>query len=111
MRCEIRPNERLTPRVRWPVTTDATFWNRLAEKYARQPVAYPDAFERKIAITKAQMQAQDVVLDIGCGTGSLALRLAPSAARIHGLDLSSEMIRIAEGKARAQQVDNVTFHV
>ncbi|MBC8067611.1 MAG: class I SAM-dependent methyltransferase [Deltaproteobacteria bacterium] len=93
------------------MTLDATFWNRLAEKYSRQPVANPDAFERKIAVTQALLTAQAAVLDIGCGTGSLALRLAPSAARVHGLDLSSEMIRIAEGKARAQQIDNVTFHV
>jgi len=75
------------------------------------PVDDPDAFERKIALTKAQLTPRDAVLDIGCGTGSLALRLAPSAAQVHGLDLSSAMIRIAEAKARAQGVDNVTFHV
>jgi ubiquinone/menaquinone biosynthesis C-methylase UbiE len=90
---------------------EAAFWNALAERYARQPVANPESFERKIAITKTSMTPQDVVLDIGCGTGSLALRLAPAAAHVHGLDLSSEMIRIARGKATAQGVDNVTFHV
>ena len=89
----------------------ATFWNNIAEKYSRKPVANPDAFERKIAITKSRMNAQDVLLDIGCGTGSLALRLAPHCAQIHGLDLSSEMIRIAKDKAASQQVSNVTFHV
>ncbi|MBW2687103.1 MAG: class I SAM-dependent methyltransferase [Deltaproteobacteria bacterium] len=36
--------------------------------------------------------------------------MAGSAAHVHGLDLSSEMIRIANGKAQAQKVDNVTFH-
>jgi arsenite methyltransferase len=99
------------PQLEPDVPTDAVFWNRLAEKYSRQPVANPDAFERKIAITKAKMGPHDVVLDIGCGTGSLALRLAPCAARVHGLDLSSEMIRIATEKASAQGVDNVAFHV
>jgi arsenite methyltransferase len=93
------------------VTTDATFWNNLAEKYAKQPVADTAAFERKIALTKSLMAPADVVLDIGCGTGSLALRLAPCAAQLHGLDLSSEMIRIARGKASAAGVTNVTFHV
>jgi len=89
---------------------NAAFWNGIAEKYAKQPVGNPDAFEAKIAITKSRMKPTDVVLDIGCGTGSLALRLAGSAAHVHGLDLSSEMIRIANGKAQAQKVDNVTFH-
>lgn len=91
--------------------TEAAFWNQLAEKYARQPVADPDAFERKIEITRSLVDRTATVLDIGCGTGSLALRLAPSCARVHGLDLSSEMIRIAEEKARAQGVENVSFHV
>ena len=90
---------------------DATFWNNLAERYAAQPVQDPDAFERKIAITQAQMRPDSVVLDIGCGTGSLALRLAESGAQVHGLDLSPEMIRIAHAKLAAQGSDNVTFHV
>lgn len=93
------------------MSNDAVFWNNLAEKYSRQPLADPEAFERKIAVTKARMKPGDVVLDIGCGTGSLALRLAPSAAHVHGLDLSSEMVRIANGKAAAQSVGNVSFHV
>lgn len=93
------------------MTADPTFWNKIAEEYARKPVDLPEAFERKIAITKARMSPQDVVLDIGCGTGSLALRLAPCGGHLHGLDVSSEMIRIARGKAEAQRADDVTFHV
>jgi arsenite methyltransferase len=93
------------------VNADATFWNQLAEKYSRQPLANPEAFERKIEITKSRMRPEHVILDIGCGTGSLAIRLAPSAAHVHGLDLSSDMLRIANDKVRAQAVRNVTFHV
>lgn len=93
------------------MTADAEFWNGLAERYAKQPVGNPEAFDRKIAITKSGMSPDDVVLNIGCGTGSLALRLAPDAAHVHGLDVSSEMVRIANDKARAQEVENVTFHL
>lgn len=93
------------------MTADAAFWNDIAEKYARKPVGDPAAFERKIAVTKSLMTPRDVVLDIGCGTGSLALRLAPRAAHVHGLDVSSEMIRIACEKRSAAEVMNVTFHV
>jgi len=93
------------------VTDAAAFWNQLAEKYASKPVANPSAFERKIEVTTSRITPRDVVLDVGCGTGSLALRLAPCAAHVHGLDLSSEMIRIARGKAGAAKVTNVTFHV
>jgi arsenite methyltransferase len=93
------------------VSANATFWNKLAEKYSRQPLADPAAFERKIEVTKGRMQPEHVVLDIGCGTGSLALRLAPAAAHVHGLDVSTEMARIASAKARAGAVANVSFHV
>jgi len=86
------------------------FWNRIAESYASKPVSNPQAFERKIALTLAQTRPEHVLLDIGCGTGSLALRLAPHAAHVHGLDLSREMTRIARDKARAAAVNNVTFH-
>jgi arsenite methyltransferase len=106
-----RRRERLRPRRDDGVNTDAAFWNKLAPSYARQPVENPEAFERKIEITKSRMRPEHVVLDVGCGTGSLALRLAPSASHVHGLDLSSEMIRIAGDKARAQGVSNVSFHV
>lgn len=90
---------------------EAAFWNDAAEKYAEKPVKDPNAFDRKIAITKSRMRPSDVVLDIGCGTGSLALRLAPDAARVHGLDVSREMLRIANSKAAQQGVGNVSFHV
>ncbi|HET9957426.1 MAG TPA: class I SAM-dependent methyltransferase [Polyangiaceae bacterium] len=90
---------------------DAAFWDNIAEKYSRKPLANPDAFERKIAVTKARIKPTDIIIDLGCGTGSLALRLAPCAAHVHGLDISSEMVRIANEKALAQKIENVTFHV
>ncbi|GAB4526093.1 MAG: hypothetical protein Tsb0020_43980 [Haliangiales bacterium] len=93
------------------MTANATFWDNAAEQYSRKPVADPAAFERKIAITEERMRPEHVVLDVGCGTGSLALRLAPSATQVHGLDVSAEMIRIAQGKAAQAEVKNVSFHV
>jgi ubiquinone/menaquinone biosynthesis C-methylase UbiE len=93
------------------MTDHAVFWNQIADKYAQKPVANPDAFERKIAIHLGHIRPHHVALDIGCGTGSLALRLAPHASHVHGLDLSQEMIRIARDKARQQAVENVSFDV
>lgn len=93
------------------VSADPTFWNRIAEKYARSPVADPAAFEEKIRVMAARIRPTDTVLDVGCGTGSLALRLAPFAREVHGVDVSDEMIRIAQGKAVEQGVANVQFHV
>lgn len=38
------------------------------------------------------------VLDLGCGTGLLATRLPASATTLWGVDLSPDMLRIAEGR-------------
>jgi arsenite methyltransferase len=91
------------------MTADAKFWDRLAEKYAKQPVANLSAFERKQAITREHLHPDASVLEIGCGTGSLALALSPFAGTIDAWDFSSEMIRIAKQKAETQGVTNVHF--
>jgi len=90
---------------------DAHFWDKIATKYSRQPVADPNAFERKIAITRSLLRSTDRVLDLGCGTGSLVLRLAPFAAQAYGLDYSQAMVRIARDKAVTLGVQNATFEV
>ncbi len=87
------------------------FWDGIAEEYAAKPVDDPAAFERKIAMTRALMEPDHVVLDLGCGTGSLCLILAPDCREVHGLDVSPEMMRIARDKARDAGVDNAHFHV
>ena len=87
------------------------FWNGVAEKYARRPVANVPAFEAKKAAIKARLQPGDTILEVGCGTGSVAIELAAHTKHVHALDLSEEMIRIARRKATAAGVTNVTFHV
>jgi arsenite methyltransferase len=89
---------------------DAQFWDRLADKYAAQPVKDVAAFDRKKAITRERLSPGANVVEIGCGTGSLALEMSRHAGHIHAIDVSAEMIGIAERKKAAQGVANVTFH-
>jgi ubiquinone/menaquinone biosynthesis C-methylase UbiE len=92
------------------MTEDARFWNGIAEKYAAQPVANIPAFERKKSITREHLQPDSRVLELGCGTGTLALTMAAHAGHIEAMDISAEMLRIADQKREAQGVTNVTFH-
>jgi hypothetical protein len=82
------------------MTADARFWNDIADKYSRKPVEDPAAFERKIATTKGRMTRESVVLDIGCGTGSLALRLADSGRHLPYRRVRRLVHRIRTGEPR-----------
>lgn len=86
------------------------FWNRIAEQYAARPVADVPAYHRKLEATKERLRNTDVALDLGCGTGSLALELAPHVRELHALDISRGMLEIAERKVAAAGVENITFH-
>jgi ubiquinone/menaquinone biosynthesis C-methylase UbiE len=44
------------------------------------------------------------IVDLGCGTGSLAVLLAEHSNRVSGIDISGNMIRLARAKARAAGV-------
>ncbi|MEM9249213.1 MAG: class I SAM-dependent methyltransferase [Pseudomonadota bacterium] len=87
----------------------APFWDKIAPKYARQPIKDQAAYAQKLDRVRALLRAEDRVLEIGCGTGSTALHLAPSVAEIVATDISRGMIEIAEDKRRAAGVDTVTF--
>ncbi|MEM3083979.1 MAG: class I SAM-dependent methyltransferase [Nitrososphaerales archaeon] len=51
------------------------------------------------------------VLDLACGTGILSLALARKVGYVVGVDITEDSVRIAKGKALAQNVDNVSFYV
>ena len=86
------------------------FWNKIAARYAEQPIADLEAYQSKLDATKARLKPDDVVLDVGCGTGSLALELSPCVSEVHAIDFSREMIKIAGQKAADEGSGNVTFH-
>ena len=48
-------------------------------------------------------------MDLGCGTGAIALRLADAAAQVVGRDISEGMLAEARRKAAERGVGNVAF--
>ena len=92
-------------------TSNARFWDRAARKYARSPISDMAGYERTLERTRGWLKASDVVFEFGCGTGTTALKLAPSVARIVASDISAEMIAVAREKAEAENCTNVEFAV
>ena len=87
----------------------AKFWDWIAERYARTPVADEASYKKKLQITQDYLRPSMEVLEFGCGTGSTALIHAPHVKHIHAIDISSRMIEIARGKADASGAANITF--
>lgn len=93
------------------IANDARFWDRAARKYAADPISDMEGYERTLERTRHYLKSDDTVLEVGCGTGTTALRLAPSVAHIVGTDISGEMIAIAREKAETEAVSNASFEV
>ena len=59
-----------------------------------------------LVVDHADPTPDDVVLDVGCGTGAIGLSLAGSAGRVLGRDVSEGMMERAREKAAEAGIDN-----
>lgn len=64
-----------------------------------------DALEERLLIDRIGPVRGVRILDVGCGDGVLATRLAQGGARVAGLDTSADMIAAARRRAKAAGVE------
>lgn len=89
----------------------ARFWDRIAVKYAADPIADMAGYENTLRRVQGLLSADQDVLEIGCGTGTTALRLAPFTRRLLATDVSACMIDIARERLAAAPVPQLSFAV
>lgn len=87
---------------------DEKFWDRIASNFDRieaNDIAY------KIFIEKARgyLNADDTVLDFGCGTGLICNEITDNVGFIQAIDISTKMIDICKFKASEHQIKNIDF--
>ena len=63
----------------------------------------------ELVVEHAAVGPSDVVLDLGAGTGAIALALAPDADSVVGRDPSEGMLERAREKAAERDLENVSF--
>ena len=85
------------------------FWDKIAQRYSKQPVADEAAYQNKLKLTQEYLRPDMEVLEFGCGTGSTALIHAPHVKHIRAIDVSAKMLEIARRKADAAKIANVSF--
>jgi ubiquinone/menaquinone biosynthesis C-methylase UbiE len=91
------------------ITSDARFWDRSSRRYAKSSIADPSGYERTLERTRAYLQPGDSVLELGCGTGTSALRLANGVRSYLATDISGGMIAIAEEKLAVESIPALSF--
>lgn len=89
----------------------ALFWDRIARKYAADPIADLAGYEATLLRVQGLLSREHDALEIGCGTGSTALRLAPFVRHLLATDVSAEMIAIAGEKLADQPIAELDFFV
>jgi cyclopropane fatty-acyl-phospholipid synthase-like methyltransferase len=75
-------------------------------QWAMDP-GYKKGLRRLIELT---VEEHDRVLDVGCGTGSATVVAATKAKEVVGIDLSPDMIELAEEKVQKKSIRNTRLY-
>ncbi len=86
-----------------------SFWNRMAERYAKSPISNENRYQQKLSATQRYLRDDMDAFEFGCGTGSTAILHAPHVNHYLATDLSPNMLEIARCKPEGHQLANLTF--
>ena len=85
------------------------FWNKASKNYDKTEERFEYIHKKARENTKKHLKDSHIVMDYGCGTGTASCEFSSLVKEIQGIDISSEMIRIAKEKAVVSKIENVTF--
>ena len=96
------------------ITRDWNWWAHLFRVTHRQTIPNIDEYDDELAALIVQaldLHPGDRVLDLGCGSGVHALRLAQNGIQVVGLDIAPSLVEYATRLARNTGVSGATFVV
>jgi ubiquinone/menaquinone biosynthesis C-methylase UbiE len=79
--------------------------NQYDQWYQTKMGAFVDRVETNLALTMFPVRTGMTLLDAGCGTGNFSMKLAEAKAKVTGVDISREMLRIAVEKSSQSGYD------
>jgi len=82
--------------------------SKLQRCYEIAPPRIQQLLTAEIDFILRKLSIDDIVLDLGCGYGRVAIELAKKAKKIIGIDISQDNIELA--KNLHQQIDNLEFY-
>ncbi len=89
-----------------PRENEKTRWDKIATKFNEwmKTDDYPQIFASKI-----HKEPDYTVLDLGCGNGSITLEVAKHVKHVTAVDMSGEMLKLVEEKARKNGISNIEY--
>ncbi|MBN1598863.1 MAG: class I SAM-dependent methyltransferase [Bacteroidales bacterium] len=94
------------------VESERSFWNSFAKKYDKFiSKNLSKTYEIILSNLKNDTDQTKNLLEIGTGTGIIALELSNIILKITAIDISPEMIHIAKEKCNQQSITNIDFRV
>lgn len=105
----IMSDENQMPKTNDPETKDVAFWDRLAPKYVKTRISDAQGYENTLNRVSGLLKDTDDVLELGCGTGSTAIRLAPFCRHYLATDISPGMIAQGQAVLSRTPIANLKF--
>jgi ubiquinone/menaquinone biosynthesis C-methylase UbiE len=88
---------------------DPSLFAGAEDYYEKYRPKYPLELFDEIVKTFKPGRNEDILLDLGCGTGEIALPLAEYFKKVLAYDPDAEMLKLAQRKASQQNAKNIEF--
>lgn len=85
------------------------FWDNASKNYDKTEERFEYIHSQSREKAKKHLKSSSIVLDYGCGTGTVSCELATQVKEVRAVDISSKMIQLAKEKAVDGAIENVTF--
>lgn len=70
------------------------------DSWCKTPIgSYVDTLEKQLIDEVAEPKTGEIAIDLGCGTGIFSIWLAEKGLSVTGVDIASEMLKVAEYKS------------
>ena len=83
-------------------------WNLVADGYAETTMQMLAQYADE-AIAAVNLQRDALILDVACGPGSLAMKLADAVAHVHCIDFSEAMLDIFHQRIKGVGLTNISI--
>ncbi|MBN2521552.1 MAG: class I SAM-dependent methyltransferase [Bacteroidales bacterium] len=91
------------------IEKEKKFWDSFAKRYDSFISHLDKSYTTLLENIINNLNKEDIVLEIATGTGTLSIKIAKKVKKVIGIDISEEMIKIANKKTEEYKTENVIF--